>query len=348
MGNAHRNALSTVIESRNIKHASHAGLLLSRYLEHSVNDEQGFSEAKRSLFDVAISAYSKNSQLYELALARWRKYINRQNATCWRIYKTKSRLVVGLGTENVLESGIALHHTYGVPYIPGAALKGLASHYCDQVWGKSGNGEAFALQGDYHNALFGTTDESGYLIFHDAWWVPGNNVTLVRDIMTPHHKDYYSNNNVAPTDFDDPNPISFLTTTGKFHISVSCLSFSDQGKKWAQLAMDCISEALENQGIGAKTNAGYGRMTIDDSDESMPMGERLLSEVKKLSAKNLAKALGRDWKKTKNKYGESLSLYIELVLKYHGGMVRSWQQEEGNKQKAYKCLFENRNKTSKE
>lgn len=35
------------------------------------------------------------------------------------------RLVVGLGTDNVLETGITLHHLYGVPIIPGSALKGL-------------------------------------------------------------------------------------------------------------------------------------------------------------------------------------------------------------------------------
>lgn len=32
-------------------------------------------------------------------------------------------------------SGITLHHTYGVPFLPGTALKGLAAHYAHQIFG---------------------------------------------------------------------------------------------------------------------------------------------------------------------------------------------------------------------
>ena len=48
---------------------------------------------------------------------------------------TAGRLIVGLGSENVLETGIRLHHTYGLPIIPGSAFKGLAAHYCHEAWG---------------------------------------------------------------------------------------------------------------------------------------------------------------------------------------------------------------------
>ncbi len=43
--------------------------------------------------------------------------------------ETRSRLVVGLGDESVYETSIRLHRNYGVPYIPGSALKGVAKHY---------------------------------------------------------------------------------------------------------------------------------------------------------------------------------------------------------------------------
>jgi len=42
--------------------------------------------------------------------------------------KTKSRLIVGLGDESVYETSIRLHRNYGVPYIPGSALKGITKH----------------------------------------------------------------------------------------------------------------------------------------------------------------------------------------------------------------------------
>jgi len=40
--------------------------------------------------------------------------------------RAASRVVVGLGAESVLETGLRLHRVYGFPIIPGSALKGLA------------------------------------------------------------------------------------------------------------------------------------------------------------------------------------------------------------------------------
>ncbi len=39
-------------------------------------------------------------------------------------YTTSSRLIVGLGAAHALETSITLHHTYGIPYIPGSSFKG--------------------------------------------------------------------------------------------------------------------------------------------------------------------------------------------------------------------------------
>ncbi len=39
-------------------------------------------------------------------------------------YTTSSRLIVGLGSAHTLETSITLHHTYGIPYIPGSSFKG--------------------------------------------------------------------------------------------------------------------------------------------------------------------------------------------------------------------------------
>lgn len=42
------------------------------------------------------------------------------------VFRVSWRLVLGLGLPSPFETGIALHHVYGVPVIPGSALKGLA------------------------------------------------------------------------------------------------------------------------------------------------------------------------------------------------------------------------------
>ena len=40
--------------------------------------------------------------------------------------KTAHRLAIGMGYSSFFENGLLFHHTYGVPYIPGEGLKGLA------------------------------------------------------------------------------------------------------------------------------------------------------------------------------------------------------------------------------
>ena len=39
------------------------------------------------------------------------------------------RLVVGLGAASVYETSMTLHHIYGIPYIPGSAIKGVTRNY---------------------------------------------------------------------------------------------------------------------------------------------------------------------------------------------------------------------------
>ncbi len=45
-----------------------------------------------------------------------------------KVLRTKSRLVVGLGDKSVYETSIRLLRNYGMPYIPGSALKGIARY----------------------------------------------------------------------------------------------------------------------------------------------------------------------------------------------------------------------------
>ncbi|MBN1236757.1 MAG: type III-B CRISPR module RAMP protein Cmr6 [Methanotrichaceae archaeon] len=198
-------------------------------------------------------AYAKNSTIIQMPMEE-------------NIFKTSGRMVIGLGGENVLEAGLSLQHTYGTPLIPGSALKGLAAHYCDQVWGVAD--PKFKKGGDYHQTIFGSTEDSGHIVFYDAWITPESLAdSLKPDVMTPHHSNYYSNKNgAAPTDFDDPTPIPFLSIVGSFHVAVSCDVQSEDGEKWAKLAFKMLTESLREWGIGGKTNAGYGRLVLADMD----------------------------------------------------------------------------------
>ena len=45
------------------------------------------------------------------------------------ILKPEWRMIIGLGNESVYETSMTLHHIYGIPYIPGSAIKGVIGHY---------------------------------------------------------------------------------------------------------------------------------------------------------------------------------------------------------------------------
>ncbi len=228
--------------------AAHAGLILSSYLQSA--DDKG--EGKRQLLDQAIKAAGAAGPLYKLAFERW-KTVTSGAETASADLSVLGRLIVGLGGENVLETGITLHHTYGMPIIPGSALKGLAAHYCHREWGIQS--PDLLEGGSHHRTIFGATDDSGHVVFHDSWIYPADK-TLFPDVMTPHHGSYYSGKEGAgPTDFDDPNPVTFLSVTGTFRVAVSC-----ENKEWADFTLKLLKAALKDWGVGGKTSSGYGRM----------------------------------------------------------------------------------------
>jgi CRISPR-associated protein Cmr6 len=172
---------------------------------------------------------------------------------------TLGRLAVDLGADSVLETSIALHHTYGVPFIPGSALKGLAAHFADQHleahWKKNQ---------DAHTIMFGTTDAAGYVTFFDALFVPDSGKQgkmLWKDVITVHHKEYYQSGDQPPADWDGTTIIPFLTTSGSFLIALA----GPDG--WVEKAFDILALALEKEGIGAKTSSGYGRMSFEKPSE---------------------------------------------------------------------------------
>ena len=245
---------------------AHAGLLLASYLTTNGDDGAG----RRKLLAEAAKASRNSRDLYAKAFARWKQH----TPGAERNLTVQGRLVIGLGTESVLETGLTLHHTYGTPIIPGTALKGLASHYCDRVWGQTEEKREFRREvrdgglrcGRHYETLFGTTDDSGHILFRDAWILPEalgpENQGLVLDVMTPHHAAYSmaQPESAAPTDFDDPNPVSFLSVAGAFRVAVACDAEGEAGDRWTKLALELVAEALAQWGVGGKTNAGYGRL----------------------------------------------------------------------------------------
>lgn len=180
------------------------------------------------------------------------------------------RLVVALGGEHVQETSMTLHHIYGIPYIPGSAVKGVLRHWWLQVLKEDKNflqqnpdfvnkedeiNESIALKDPIFLSIFGSPEQRSKVRFLDAF--PTEEVHFAIDIMNPHYSDYYAKGK-PPTDDQRLVPIPFLTvekTTFRF-------TFLTQEQTLLDKLKDRFQEALDLKGIGAKTAVGYGYFRI--------------------------------------------------------------------------------------
>jgi CRISPR-associated protein Cmr6 len=241
--------------------AVNAGLWLARYLLAQTGEGANAEakEAKERLISQAGRIVESN--LYRQAFDVRKKQL--LEPTAGRVAQARTaqaagRVVIGIGDKGALEVGLTLEHTWGVPVLPGSALKGLAASAARKF-----GGEAWQSDQPSYLALFGDTDERGFVTFHDAWRAPKSDLAVVAlDVMTVHHTKYYGGDQhggdvVAPADTDSPIPVSFMTVQGDFLVVVEAHEAS-----WCDAALRFLELGLRDLGIGAKTNAGYGRMKL--------------------------------------------------------------------------------------
>lgn len=258
----------------------HAGLWLDRSLKDmSTGADKTGATSKSTLVDQVASIVAPPE--YTLFFQEWHKQLVALGALVAE-GKVRNRMVVGLGTEAVLDNSIAIHRTYGVPYIPGSAIKGLVSAYAhqrlqDERWRKAAGRNH---ENSDHALLFGTTEAIGTVTFLDALYVPDSaypdsNQPLVADVITVHHQAYYrGDHDAAPADWDDPVPVPFISATGSYLFAVKA-----DDAPTARAALQILAFALDELGIGAKTSSGYGRITLDAADLDRHIPERTAAKL---------------------------------------------------------------------
>jgi CRISPR-associated protein Cmr6 len=235
--------------------------------------------------------------------------------------KPQWRWLSGLGEASVYETGLVLHHVYGCPFLPGSAIKGvLRSFLITEIWGTEKDSEAKAFneskimcdlfgcpkdldgkpsfykkifeedkklyKSDLSKYRYGFQERKGLLTFFDFF--PKSEPDIEVDIMNPHYMEYYGGEGKrAPTDFQLPVPVPFLTigkkarfqtyVGSKFNPTISALADGEvndmeeflkyNSKEIPSLSKDStildiakwwLTQALSNHGLGAKTAVGYG------------------------------------------------------------------------------------------
>lgn len=241
-----------------------ASLWLDKFIEDATNSKDG---GRMDFVKEVVKI--KQPEFYDDYFHEiWKENLNSFGAKC-RQAKVKNRLAINLGSESVLETNIALHRVFGVPFISGSSLKGLVSHFLHQY-----GDDNWRKKSDNHTVIFGDENNAGFITFYDALYVPntgfpdkdGVKRPMFSDVMTVHHQEYYGSGNAPPADWDSPNPVPFISATGEYLIA---LSAPEGCEDWIELTFDIIGFALATEGIGAKTSSGYGRMWLKDENNQI-------------------------------------------------------------------------------
>lgn len=281
----------------------HAGLWLDRMLDQAWSEHDKEWPARRRLYQAAVDSLTPGSraeddppalQVYRPLFERWRQAVTQTSSGIYRRVlhlEACSRLLLHpASSESVTEGALLLHHTYGVPYLPGSALKGVtrvrllaaARHEPDRTRREQLEGWAEGLLGFVRQGGPGRIGEEGggssqaktqgaLVDFLDALWMPPQGAVrggeparpLALDVVTPHHPRYYTvgeGDRQAPTDGDSPTPVLRLSVAPGAQFFAVVEAPADL-QAWLDWLVDAVLlPALAEDGLGAWTSSGYGRL----------------------------------------------------------------------------------------
>jgi CRISPR-associated protein Cmr6 len=247
------------LQSVGLQDSSNASLWLDKFIKGQNSDGES-DPFKRDLINDVTKI--STSDIYKSFFERWKQSLSSTGAK-FKNLGVSGRMILGLGEESVLEASISLHRTYGVPFVGGSALKGLASSYAE----KKLEDEGWRKGGRAHKFVFGSQLSAGHITFHDALIIPDTEYPLHADVMTVHHGDYYGDkkdehgNLSPPADWDSPIPIPFISASGNYLLAISSI---EGAEKWIEFVFLILCQALREEGVGAKTSSGYGRATLTE------------------------------------------------------------------------------------
>jgi CRISPR type III-B/RAMP module RAMP protein Cmr6 len=250
-----------LLTEERIKQCGNLGLLLDKYVPQRVIQESRERGTFKSHWLQEISkGHTEDRQLAESIYRRWLNLTTAMSARHFRAV-TESRLVVGLGGETVVETDLTLHSLYGLPFVPGSALKGVTRAY---VTGEIAEHKSARIDEDDETIqrIFGSERMGGTVIFFDAMPLHGR-FALELDIINVHYAGYYSEKKL-PTNDQHPNPVTFLTVADSVFVFALAARHPErqEHRDDVPVATKWLQEALQEYGIGGKTSAGYGYFTL--------------------------------------------------------------------------------------
>jgi len=271
-------------------------LVIDKYVPFAMPEKKRIHKPDITRLKNNIKASPTTVKVYEQYFRNFSEMLSSLGALRFRL-TTKSRLVVGLGDESVYETSIRLLRNYGLPYIPGTALKGVARTYAlekfadvnlDKLKDEFKTDDFYEIVGELDRALsegkdlsiettfgensgvnvsfkdlieiFGTTEKKGSVVFFDALPTPTleQNLGDIFDLdIMNPHYGPYYQKGEPPGDWHDPVPVIFLTVKKGVEFLFAVAPLENE--ELAKNAGAILREALREHGVGAKTSLGYGR-----------------------------------------------------------------------------------------
>lgn len=197
------------------------------------------------------------------------------------IGQLEGRLAINLAESLIQNAGISLDRLFGLPFIPGSAVKGVCRHAALQEL-KDATGSNRVSAFDCFRKVFGTADndftngdlgsfgdllngrpenQRGSVSFLPAY--PVNEAKVVVDLTNVHYPEYYRTGRLRDlaNEQPKPNPFPAVEIGAQFAF---CLVLNrpkadsgtlDAARRWLQ-------SALTLRGLGAKTASGYGWFSL--------------------------------------------------------------------------------------
>jgi len=291
-----------------LQRCKNLGLILDKYPPQTAIDTRLKSDGKSSWLRGFAADNHIDTQLVENVYKRWKSAITEIQAQHFTAM-TAWRMVVGLGGETVLETDLTLHHLYGIPFIPGSALKGLTRAYVTrEVEGYKSK----KIEDDNSDIqrIFGTQKDAGSVIFFDAMPV-NDKINFDLDIMNAHYPKYYGEKQ-PPANNQDPNPVTFLFALAPRR---------PKDTEDVVLAMGWLQNALKDYGVGGKTSAGYGYFRGFESQLPLSENASVLPQPVEPIDPELKKAEG---------YKLEVDALKDIAGQIHG-YYQKWQKIESEK-----------------
>jgi CRISPR-associated protein Cmr6 len=226
------------------------------------------------------------------------------------IGQLEGRLAINLSDSLIQNAGICLDRMFGLPYIPGSAIKGVCRHAAweeltqaegnsqrelfDRFLGVFGSADSDFANGElqrFRHLLGGRSeDQKGCIAFLPAY--PVNEARIVVDLTNVHYPDYYRTGRVEDLSKErpQPNPFPAVEVGAQFAF---CLVLNGRSNTPGLLvsAKRWLAAAIAVHGLGAKTSSGYGWFSLQPRVlEAIEAEERREAESESAKAKAQAEA----------------------------------------------------------